>query len=299
VTTNREPTVSPTHRTVSWRELLAETAGVLGDRREAKWICETAAGLTGDEWHGALDEAATVRMVSHLDAMVARRRTGEPIQYVLGSWPFRSLDLLVDRRVLIPRSETEEVAGHAIDAARALLGERDTVTVVDLGTGSGAIGLSLAHELPIGRATVWCTDVSIDALDVCRANLAGLGRRAGGVHLAEGEWFEALPADVVPDVVVSNPPYIAPDDTELDDSVREYEPSVALFGGPDGLDHYRVIVDGAARRLPGHGVLVLEIGRTQRESVTGLCHEAGFGHVVEGDDVAGHPRTVLAQIAVK
>jgi release factor glutamine methyltransferase len=292
--------VSPrrTDGTVSWRELLAETALVLGDRREAKWICETAAGVTGNEWPTVLDEAATARMVSHLDAMVARRRTGEPIQYVLGSWPFRSLDLLVDRRVLIPRPETEEVTGHAIAAARSLLGERDTVTVADLGTGSGAIGLSVAHELPLGRATVWCTDVSIDALDVCRANLAGLGRRAGSVRLSHGEWFEALPPEVVPDVVVSNPPYIAPDDADLDASVREYEPGVALFGGPDGLDHYRAIAHGAARRLPGHGVLVLEIGRTQRESVAGLCRDAGFGQVVVFDDLVGHPRTVVAQFAV-
>ena len=289
--------MSPADGTVTWRQLLAETADALADRREARWICEQASGAWGADWNDALGEPATVRMVQQLDAMVARRRTGEPIQYVLGSWPFRSIELLVDPRVLIPRPETEDVAGHAIEAARARLAVAEHVTVVDLGAGSGAIGLSMAHELPIGRSTVWCTDVSVDALDVCRANLAGLGRRASGVRLAHGAWFDAIPPDLVPDVIVSNPPYIDPHDTDLDDSVRHYEPHLALFGGTDGLDHYRVIIHGASHRLPAHGTLVLEIGRTQAGPVSDLCRSHGFEQTVAFDDQTGHPRIVVATFA--
>ncbi len=120
-----------------------------------------------------LDEPATERMIAHLDAMMARLATGEPLQYVLGQWSFRHIEVAIDRRVLIPRPETELVAGVAIDKARTFATSR---TVVDLGTGSGVIGLSLAAELPIDGTTVWITDVSADALDVARANLAGLGR---------------------------------------------------------------------------------------------------------------------------
>ena len=124
--------------------------------------------------------------------MVARRRAGEPLQYVLGSWGFRRLDLLVDRRVLIPRPETEQVVEVALEL---LAGRERPLVVADLGTGSGAIALSLARELPSTGVEVWATDISTDALDVARANLAGLGRAAVNVRLAEGDWFGALPAD--------------------------------------------------------------------------------------------------------
>ncbi|MFZ1489146.1 MAG: hypothetical protein WAS51_04340, partial [Ilumatobacteraceae bacterium] len=127
---------------MTWRRLWTETAAALDDRRAARWMCEVASALEGDEFFAALDEPATQRMVAHLDAMVARRRAGEPLQYVLGRWSFRRLDLLVDQRVLIPRPETELVAEAALHEARELLVHRDSVTVADLGTGSGAIGLS-------------------------------------------------------------------------------------------------------------------------------------------------------------
>ena len=176
----------------------------VGERPAARWLCEVASGA--DRIEDVLDEPATQRMVAHLDAMVARYRTGEPLAYVLGRWSFRHLDLAVDSRVLIPRPETEVVAGVAIDLARQL---PPPVTVADLGTGSGAIGLALADELPVDGVTVWLTDESPDALDVARANLAGIGRRGANVRIAEGAWFDALPDGVVLDVAVANPPYVA------------------------------------------------------------------------------------------
>ncbi len=131
-------------RPCTWRALLADTTTRVGERPAARWLCEVASGA--DRIEDVLDERATRRMVAHLDSMLARHAAGEPLAYVLGRWAFRHLDLAVDRRVLIPRPETEVVAGIAVDLARA---RPVPVTVADLGTGSGAIGLALADELPV------------------------------------------------------------------------------------------------------------------------------------------------------
>jgi release factor glutamine methyltransferase len=283
-------------RTVSWRELLTEATAVVGDRNEARWMCEEASGERGDGWITILDEPATIRSVVHLDAMVARRRAGEPLAYVLGSWAFRRVELMVDRRVLIPRPETELVAGHSIDAARARMRAGEPVRVVDMGTGSGAIGLSVAAEMPLGSSEVWCTDASADALDVCRANLAGIGRAGAQVHLAQGSWFEALPEHVrgTVEVLVSNPPYVTTADADLDASVLAWEPEKALFAGPDGLDAYRSIVAGAVEWLAPGGALVLEIGARQAPAVVALADAAGLREVAVHPDLAGHDRVVVA-----
>ncbi|MFM1752730.1 MAG: protein methyltransferase HemK [Actinomycetota bacterium] len=144
-------------RTLTWRELLDETIRLIGDRPAARWLCETACGLEGQDFLDELKQPAMARMVAHLDAMVQRYRNGEPLAYVLGRWSFRTIDVVIDRRVLIPRPETEVVAGRAIELARMSSGSR---CVADLGTGSGAIGLSMAAELPLVNTEVWVTDLS-------------------------------------------------------------------------------------------------------------------------------------------
>jgi release factor glutamine methyltransferase len=222
---------------------------------------------------------------------------GEPFAHVLGHWSFRTLELLVDGRVLIPRPETEIVVEHALSAIRAARSPgRQPVVVADLGTGSGAIALSIAAECSPGSVEVWATDRSTDALDVARANLVVLPFRAAtSVRLLEGSWFDALPAPMRGsfDVVVSNPPYIADDDPEVDDSVRQWEPAGALFAGSDGLDAYRVIIAGAASWLTSGGSLVLEIGYRQAGPVGSLAEDAGF--VVEvHQDLAGRDRVIVA-----
>ena len=277
---------------VTIRELWAQTADAVGSRAEARWLCEVAVALDGDEFSEGLDEPATERMVAHLDAMVARYRAGEPLQYVLGRWGFRRLDLAVDRRVLIPRPETELVAEAAIALARAAPGGR---VVADLGTGSGAIGLSLAVELPLDGTTVWITDVSEDALAVARANLAGIGRAARNVRVAAGSWFDALPPDVRCDVIVSNPPYVAEGSPLLDDGVREWEPAGALFAGADGLDAIRALVAGAPGRLRPGGWLVIEHGADQGGAVRDLLLAAGYRRVETRQDLAGLDRCTLGR----
>lgn len=292
--------------TVSWRELLAETierldmadpalVDVSNPSAEARWIVEEASGMEGPELDLGLGELATVGGVSRLDSMVARRLAGEPVQYVLGRWSFRTLDLLCDRRVLIPRPETEQVAGHALDALDRVLAARPGrhgAVVADLGTGSGAIGLSLAKERPGTEA--WLVDSSPGAVAVCRANLAGLGMAGSRVQVLEGSWFEPLPSDLRGrvDLVVSNPPYIAASE-DLPASVIDWEPSPALVAGRSGLEAYEAILGEAGGWLAPRGAVVLEIGSTQASAVEAIARAAGFTAVVVHVDHAGLDRTVV------
>lgn len=283
--------------TISWRRLWDDTASITG-RPQARWLCEEASGAFGDELLHVLDEPAGERAVAHLDAMLARLREGEPLQYVLGHWAFRRLDLLVDRRVLIPRPETELVAEVALRLLRdaADRWSQRPLPVADLGTGSGAIGLSLALEAPRGLAEVWLTDVSADALDVARANAAGIGMAGTGVRFGQGAWFEALPASLAGALalVVSNPPYIAEDDQRVEPSVREWEPAQALFAADGGLADVRTIAAGAAEWLRPGGALVLEIGSGQGTAVAQVLAAAGLTDVEIRPDLAGLDRIAVA-----
>lgn len=278
---------------LTWGELWEQTAAAVGDRQHARWLCEVAsAAVDAEEFSARLREPATVRMVAHLDAMVARVRSGEPLQYVLGSWSFRHIDLAVDRRALIPRPETELVVEVVLEK---LATAGPTRRVVDLGTGSGAIGLALATELPLEGTTVWMTDVAPGAIDLARANLAGIGRAAANVRVELGSWFEALPSDVSFDVVVSNPPYVAEGSPDVEQSVLDWEPAGALFAGPDGLDAVRHLVAEAPARLVADGWLVLEIGADQGPAVRALLESAGYDDVEIRADLAGRDRIALGR----
>ena len=278
----------------TWRVVLADVTAALGDAREARFVCEHAAGLSATEFGVALDDVVTQRMGLHVQQMVGRRLAGEPLQYVLGRWGFRHLDLMVDRRVLIPRPETEIVVEVALAVAREC---SPTRLVVDLGTGSGAIGLSMAHELPLAGTTVWITDSSADALDVARANLAGIGRAGANVRVAGGVWYAALPDALrgTVDVIVSNPPYIADTDPDIEHIVREYEPHSALFAGNDGLDDLRVIISEAREWLRPMGALIVEIGHRQAEAVLQLMRDANLRNAEVRPDLAGRDRVAVAR----
>lgn len=213
----------------------------------------------------------------------------------MGRWAFRRLDLLVDSRVLIPRPETELLVEHV--TRYALQKIRDVgrgVTIADLGTGSGAVGLSLLHELPFESAEVWMTDVSEDALHVARANAAGVGRNAVGARFGQGNWYEALPAQLYGslDAIVSNPPYIATGDPLVGDSVLKWEPHSALFAGKDGLKDLRAVVSGATDWLVPGGLLAVEMGFSQANVVSQLFESAGFTKISLHKDLAGLDRFV-------
>lgn len=278
--------------TTTWAELLAQTverlraAGGGNEVNEARWIVERAAG---DPYRIVAERPVTVRSHHHWRLMVERRETGEPLQYVLERWPFRTLELFVDRRVLIPRPETGVVV-EAVLAEHARVGG----PVVDLGTGSGAIALSVAAERP--GTEVWGVERSADALAVARANCTGLGRRARTVRLVEGSWFAALPDALRGEigVVASNPPYV-PDGAELPADVADWEPAGALRAGADGLTDIREIVADAVHWLAPGGALVLEHGDDQGPPTRSLATSAGFDLVRTGTDLAGRDRFLVAR----
>jgi release factor glutamine methyltransferase len=255
-------------------------------------MLERATGWEGAELWLHLDEAATTRAAVFVDRMVGRRTAGEPLQYVLGRWRFRRLDLLVDRRVLIPRPETEVVGEVAVAELRRR-GRRRPV-VVDLGTGSGALGLSVADE--VAGARVWCTDASAEALAVARANLAGLGTlTATRVRLVHGSWWDALPPELRGnvDLAVSNPPYVAAGEA-LPPEVADWEPVHALRAGPTGLEAVETILAGALEWLGPSGALVVEIAPAQAEAVLERARSTGLSRAEVRHDLAGRPRVLVA-----
>jgi release factor glutamine methyltransferase len=277
---------------VTWRQLVAAGLAAGLDAEELRWIGEATSGREGIEWSSGLGDDAPSLGADRFEALVARRAAGEPLQYVLGSWAFRRLDLFVDRRVLIPRPETEWVVEHAL---RRL--PPGPATVVDLGTGSGAIALAIADER-WPEVRVVGTDASPDALAVARANLAGLGRRGTTVELREGDWYDALDETLrgAVDLVVSNPPYVAENEV-LPASVADWEPVDALVSGPTGLEAVEVVVAGGPAWLAPGGWLVCEIGETQGDEAAALAVAAGLTDVAIEADLVGRDRILLGRHA--
>ncbi len=323
--------------TVRWSELLAEAvarferAGIETAPLDARRVVEEITGVPASGMHRVLDDCVTTSAMARFDELAARREQGEPLQYVLGRWGFRTLDLMVDQRVLIPRPETETVAGLAIDAVNELRRRRGLradkssdpgdsdgcsapvtgtasdlpsgpgdlgapaggpVVVADLGTGSGAIALSVAVECKGAR--VYATDISEQALAVARANLAGIGAAATAVSLHRGDWFEALPDHLQGslDVVVSNPPYVAQSEG-LPAVITDWEPATALWAGSQGFADLRTIVDQAPRWLAPHGVIVLEMSPPQTPVVRQWFIDLGWRAAIHAD-LNGRPRAVVA-----
>jgi release factor glutamine methyltransferase len=273
----------------TWSSLVA---GCGLDPQEARWLAEEA---SGERWSAIVAGDLRTNALLHrrFTAMVSRRLAGEPLQYVLGHWSFRGLDLLVDRRVLIPRPETEWVVEAALGT---IAPDRSDLVVVDLGVGSGAIALALARELWPRAARVVATDASPAALDVARANLAGLGRPGTRVELHQGSWFEALPDDLrgAVDLLVSNPPYVSPADP-LPAEVADWEPAAALVPGPTGLEAVETILAGAPTWLAPAAAVVVEIGETQGSAAAAAAAAAGLTRVEIGRDPAGRDRWVVAR----
>ena len=247
-------------------------AHVLGVRRS------TLAGMIRCE----LDDAKRARLRSLVD----RRRTREPLQYVLGEWGFRRLDLKVDGRALIPRPETEMV----VERALAHIAELEAPRVLDVGTGSGAIALALADEHPGAR--VVALDLSPDALSLARENVerTGLGDR---VEVRQGDLVDGVRGPF--DLVVSNPPYVRADElSALQPEVRDWEPHVALVG--DGLTE--AIAAGARRILRPGGGLVLEVAENSAQHVAAELRRLGYDDVGVTLDLSGRDRVVEGRAAL-
>lgn len=279
----------------TWQARYDEARERLGSDIEARRLVEQASGFEGGEFYLGLEQKVTDRTGPYFDGLVERRAAGEPLQYVLGRWGFRTLDLFIDRRVLIPRPETEQVVEVAL-AEMKRLGKTHPV-VADLGTGSGAIAIALAVE---GHAAeVWATDRSPDALAVARANLTGAGTLvATRVRMVEGSWFSALPSSLTGrlDLLISNPPYIAEHEVpDLPADVADWEPVGALVSGPTGLEDVETILRGASPWLAVDGVVVIEIAPHQAESAVALARDAGFADAFVKPDLAGRDRALVAR----
>ena len=277
--------------------MLATTVQQLGNAQEARWLCEHASGMDSAEFSAEQDQLVTVACAKSLHSMVRDRLSGVPLQYVMKRWAFRHLDVMVDERVLIPRPETEQVVQIALDLARKIEGN-GALRVVDLGTGSGVIGLSMAFELGAQAAHVWLTDASVDALDVARANMVGIGRAAANVRVAHGSWWNALPQDIAGqiDIAICNPPYIAHSDSEVAPDVHLYEPHTALYAHDNGLADLRTVIEGAATWLKKSGWLVLEIGYQQGADVLTMMKASGLIDAEIKQDLSGRDRIAVGRL---
>jgi release factor glutamine methyltransferase len=277
--------------------MLAATVEQLGNAQEARWLCEHASGMDAAEFSTEQDQLVTVACAKSLHDMVRNRLSGVPLQYVMKRWAFRHLDVMVDERVLIPRPETEQVVQVALDIARKTSSDV-ALRVVDLGTGSGVIGLSMAFELGANAAHVWLTDASVDALDVARANMVGIGRAAANVRVVHGSWWNALPQDIAGyiDIAICNPPYIAQADSEVAPDVHMYEPHSALYAHDNGLADLRTVIQGASAWLKKSGWLVLEIGYQQGAEVLAMMSASGFVGAEIKQDLSGRDRIAVGQL---
>jgi release factor glutamine methyltransferase len=274
-------------------------AGVEDPRLDAELLLGEAMGL----WRAALIAEGGMEVPAHaaraFGEMVRRRLRREPVAYILGRKGFRHLELAVDPRVLIPRPETELLVELAL--------ELQPGSVLDVGTGSGAIALAVADELP--QCEVVASDTSPGALEVARGNAERLGL-VDRVDFLDG----TLPPDgaLLPtsglqtrpagfDLVLANLPYVAEHDwPALQPEVTQWEPREALLAGPDGLDAYRAFIPACGRAFPSHGgessaALAVEVGEGQAEVVAGLMRESGFGEVETRRDLAGIERVVVAR----
>ena len=216
--------------------------------------------------------------------MVRRRVRREPVAYIVGRKGFRRIELVVDRRVLVPRPETELLVEAAVELAPA--------TVLDVGTGSGAIALAVADELPESRVTA--IDTSLDAVKVAEVNAERLGLRSqvDVVSAGIGDLAQLAPIDLV----VANLPYVAQEEwEELQPEIRDHEPREALVPGPTGYEAIEALIENVAALAKRPTALVLEIGADQGEVVERLVREAGYGDVEVRPDLAGHDRAVIGR----
>lgn len=257
-------------------------------RAEARRLLASLTGqpLTWFMAHG--DDPADPDIAARFQALAERRRAGEPLAYLLGQQEFYGRPFAVSPAVLIPRADTETLVETALEQLTLLRQQRRAVplSLLELGTGSGIIAITLALEAP--DTEVHAVERSPEALAVAQQNANTLG--AHRIHWHAGSWWQALACPRRFDLIVSNPPYIAAHDHHLQQGDLRFEPPQALAAGPDGLDDLRILIGGAPAHLTPGGWLLLEHGYDQEAPVQALLRDAGFADVFTRRDLAGQPR---------
>lgn len=272
-------------------QTLAAMAGL--PTLEARMLLTHVTGLSRTQLITRDSDHLTAAQHEALSTLLARRLAGEPMAYLLGEREFYGRTFHVTPDVLIPRPDTE----IAVEAVLARLEPLESPRVLDLGTGSGALAVTIACERP--DAEVWATDISEGALAVAQRNAQALG--ATNMHFRISDWYAALPDGTDPalrfDLIVSNPPYIAAGDPHLAEGDLRFEPIDALTDHGDGLSDLAAIVAGAAARLAPGGWLLMEHGYDQAAATRALLERAGFAEVFSARDLGGHERCTGGRLA--
>ena len=268
-------------------QLLAER-GIENARLEAELLLAHVLGIKRLDLYLQFDRPLSAAQLEHFRQVVRRRLKREPLQYITGRTQFRSLNLTTDPRALIPRPETEVLVSVVLEYVRA---QARPLRLIDIGTGSGAIALSIAKEAP--NVAVHATDLSPAAAELARENAA-----ENGIELPiwTGPLFDPVPEGEQFDIVVSNPPYIAESERpQLQPEVRDWEPASALFAGQEGLDVVRALIAASPARLTAGGLLALEIGSTQAGAVESIMRtSSSFEDIRVIRDLSGRERIVTA-----
>ena len=269
-------------------------AGIEAAQLEARELVCYAADKSREQMYRDMSLYVSAELEKRVDDLVRRRLAGEPVAYIIGEWEFYGLPLDINQEVLIPRTDTELLAERGIARAREA---GEGARVLDLCAGSGCVGLAVAANVPSCRVVLG--ELSEGALRTCKQNVRRNQLNARVTCLS----VDALEAPSSAlwdfDVIVCNPPYIPTGDIDgLEPSVKDYEPHMALDGGEDGLDFYRIIAEQAPEHLKKGGVLMLEIGFDQKEAVKGLLQETGrFEKIIGLTDLTGKDRIICAVLS--
>jgi release factor glutamine methyltransferase len=268
-----------------------EARGVENARLNAEHLVGQALGLKRMQLYLQFEKPLGEAELERIRPLVRRRGLREPLQHIVGEVEFAGLRLRSDRRALVPRPETE----YLTEILLSRLPEAAPLRVLDLGTGTGAIALSLAAARPAWQVSA--SDLSADALALARENAAALGL-TDRVTFLEGSWFGALPPEARFDLIVSNPPYLAAAEVaEAAPEVREYDPRMALVSDDEGLADLRALIHGALSRLGPGGVLALETGPAQPAALTAVARTAGWTEIESLRDLTGRDRFLLLHAA--
>ncbi len=284
------------NRLLTWTTDYLRDRGSETPRLDAELLLADARGCERIELYTAFDEVVDDKVRAAFRDYVRRRAQGEPVAYLVGHREFYSLSFRVTPDVLIPRPETEHLVVELLDRIKANAPIERPIRIADVGTGSGAIAVAAAKHAPVG--TVTAIDISPQALEVARSNAERHGV-ADRIQWVEGDLLTTLPAEEQFDFVVSNPPYVSESESRgLPNTVRDFEPHIALVAGPDGTEVIARLIPQAAERLPIGGWLLIEISPMVEERVRAKIAEDGRFEAAEtAKDLSGVPRVIKAQRA--